>query len=281
MIESKEHPVFIVSDRSGHTAETLAKSLLAQFPCLNTKKIIFPFIGNQEQASRVAKLIQQEYLRSNKVPLVFSTLVESDTQDIINATDACVVEIFRSYIGPMEEALDMMSAHRAGIMKSEVDDSRYQSRINAIEFSLKNDDGVLSNDYKKADIIITGISRTGKTPTCIYLAMNFGLKACNYPLVQEDLESDRLPKPLLAHKDRVVGLTISPARLKRIRENRRSGTTYADKYSISVEVKRAENIFLNEKIKYYETTDMSIEEIASKIIKDIKLIPKSSSVEYE
>ncbi len=276
MRHADEHPVFIVSDRSGHTAETLAKSLLAQFPHLETKKIIFPFTSTREQADRVASAIDKEIAKGGKVPLVFSTLVEEELQDVINATGACVVELFRSFIGPMEDSLGVISEHRAGVTKSEVDDSSYQKRMKAIAFSLKNDDGVMTGDYKNADVIITGVSRTGKTPTCIYLAMNFGINACNYPLVSEDLSSDRLPRPLLEYKDKVVGLTINPMRLRKLRESRRSGTEYSSKDAIAAELKRAENIFENENVKYYETSDMSIEEIASSIIKDMGLLTEAS-----
>jgi len=182
-----QHPIFYVSDRSGHTAETLARSLLAQFPDFEAvDPVICPLVTDKDQALRIAGRLQEEYIRRGCSPIVFSTLIDPKLQQIILDTDACVIDLFGAFIGPIEETLGVESAHTAGLTRREVDEQGYQNRIDAIEFALKNDDGVTTQDFNHAEVIISGVSRTGKTPTCIYLAMNFGIRACNYPLVHED-----------------------------------------------------------------------------------------------
>ncbi len=269
------HPVFYVSDRSGHTAETLARSLLAQFPGLETQPRVFPFVDSREQAMRVTGVIQEAYLRGGRPPLVFTTLIDEELREILRGADACVIDLFGTFIGPIEEALGRESAHTAGLSRHEVDEERYQRRIEAVEFAMKNDDGIHTARYQEADLIVAGVSRTGKTPTCIYLAMNFGVKACNYPLVHEDFDRPELPEVLLRHRERVVGLTISPERLQRIRQHRRPDSRYAAGETVMREIHLAERMFARAGIPCYDTSDVSVEEVAARIMRDLRLLQSS------
>jgi len=270
-----QHPIFYVSDRSGHTAETLARSLLAQFPDLEAADpIICPFVDNKVQALQVVERIQEISLRRGCHPVVFSTLIDSELQTILHDTDACVIDLFGAFIGPIEGALGVVSAHTAGLSRREVDAQDYQNRIDAIEFAMNNDDGVMTRNFDLAEVIITGVSRTGKTPTCIYLAMNFGIKACNYPLVHEDFDQPGLPETLLEYRDRLVGFTISPKRLRNIRQHRRPDSDYADHQQIEREIRIAEQMFSEAGIRSYDTSDISIEELSARIIKDKQLLQR-------
>ncbi|MDQ7008516.1 MAG: pyruvate, phosphate dikinase/phosphoenolpyruvate synthase regulator [Acidobacteriota bacterium] len=268
------YSVFCISDRSGHTAETLARSVMAQFPDIELADfVIYPFVNRREDAERIAARLQAYQRRSGRRPVVFSTLTDPELERIINDTDACVIDLFGTFLGPIEEALGVDSAHTAGLSRREVDERDYQKRIEAIEFAMKNDDGLVRSDIGRAEVIITGVSRTGKTPTCIYLAMNFGIRACNYPLIQDDLERERLPACLQEHLERLVGFTISPARLWSIRQHRRPNSGYADRKRIEREIRIAEQLLGEAGVPVYDTSDISIEELSARIMRDKRLLP--------
>lgn len=267
----KRRSVFFVSDRTGKTAESIGESLLSQFDGIAFNDKTFAFITNAEKAHSVAGSIRREQRRTGKKPLVFSTLVDSELENIICGTDACVISLFNAFIGPLEESLGIESSHTMGKPHEEYDDKDYKTRIDAIDFTINNDDGIATTNYAKADVILLGVSRTAKTPTCLYLALNFSIKAANYPLTDDDLDSNEMPKFLQPHLNKLIGLTIKAGQLSRIRQQRRPGSEYASLRKCKKEIKRAEEIMKKAELCVLDSTAMSIEEIAVNVVRKKKL----------
>ncbi|MGB5337761.1 MAG: kinase/pyrophosphorylase, partial [Gammaproteobacteria bacterium] len=231
-----------------------------------------PFVDNITKAHTVAAHILHQSRQSVANTIVFSTLVEPELQDIVAATGACVIDLFSAFIEPLEVALAMPSAHTQGLSHSEFGKQSYQDRLNAIEYTLSHDDGVRPDQYPDADIILVGISRCGKTPTSLYLAMNFFLKAANYPLTDHELEQDTLPPVLQTEADKLVALSIDARTLCTIRQQRRPGSDYASLEVCQREVRSAGLIFRNAGLPLFDTTATSIEEIAGWIVKEKGLL---------
>jgi hypothetical protein len=263
--------VFFVSDRTGLTAESYGKCLLAQFPDLEFETITLAFVDTPEKALQAREKINETSLESNLKPVVFSTLVHDDEQYIIESANACVISLFHSYIGSLESFFGVESSHKQGVSRIAFSDTTYQRRLDAIDFALTHDDGVRPDHYNDADVILAGVSRCGKTPTSLYLAMNFSLKVANYPLTPEDLSSDELPQCLLDNIDKLVGLTIKPVPLSRIRRQRRPGSEYASLEICQAELTQAQSMFDKAGIAVFETTDTSIEEISSRVVRALGL----------
>jgi len=271
-IKSNKRLVFFVSDRTGKTSELIAQSLLTQFDGFEFKYRTFPFITTQNDAKKVATEIEQQKLISGQKPLVFSTLVNSALQDIITATDAFVISLFSEFIEPLEEALQMESSHTIGMPHEEYDAQDYKGRIDAIDFTMKNDDGIKTSQFDKADVILIGVSRSGKTPTCLYLALNFSLKAANYPLTDDDLNQETIPEFLVPFSEKIIGLTIQADQLSAIRQQRRPKSDYSSLNKCKTEIKLAETMMNNAGIYVVDSTAMSIEEIAVNIVKEKQLL---------
>ena len=259
--------VFFVSDGTGLTAESYGMSLLAQFPDLEFSTFTLAFVDTQEKAIQAGRQIDAARLRTGFQPVVFSTLVDDAEQDIVEGSDACVINLFHTYLGPLEKCFDMESAHTQGMARSILGKNSYQLRLDAIDYSLSHDDGIRPDQYDEADVILVGVSRCGKTPTSLYLAMNFSLKACNYPLIVEDLERDVLPEHLLKYTHKMVGLTIKPVPLSRIRRKRRPHSEYASLSVCQRELRVAEKMFDKAGLSVFDTTETSIEEIASHVVR--------------
>jgi hypothetical protein len=263
--------VFFVSDRTGLTAESYGKCLLAQFPDLEFETITLAFVDTTEKALEAREQINAASRETNLQSVVFSTLVNDDEQYIIESADACVISLFHSFIGSLEKFFGVESSHKQGVSRISFSDATYQRRLDAIDFSLVHDDGVRPDHYAEADVILAGVSRCGKTPTSLYLAMNFSLKVANYPLTPEDLGSDELPKCLLDNKDKLVGLTIKPVPLSRIRRQRRPDSDYSSLEICQSELQQAQTMFEKADIPVFETTDTSIEEISSCVVRALGL----------
>jgi hypothetical protein len=135
-------------------------------------------------------------------------------------------------------------------------------RVEAIHYSLDHDDGVKIWEYDNADIILVGVSRSGKTPASVYLATQMGLKSANFPLTQEHLDTDKLPKEIVRNRKKVIGLTTSAELLHKIREKRYSKSNYAKLSTCSTELQQAQELFLRYNIKIVDTAGKSIEEVA-------------------
>lgn len=263
--------VFFVSDRTGLTAESYGKCLLAQFPELEFETITLAFVDTVEKAQHALEQINRAKEQSKLEPVVFSTLVNDDEQSIIEAANACVISLFHSFIGSLESFFGTQSSHKQGVSRISFSDTTYQRRLDAIDFSLVHDDGVRIDHYNEADVILAGVSRCGKTPTSLYLAMNFSLKVANYPLTPEDMEADELPECLQKNTDKLVGLTIKPVPLSRIRRQRRPDSEYSSLEICQAELLKAQSMFEKAGIPVFETTDTSIEEISSRVVRALGL----------
>jgi regulator of PEP synthase PpsR (kinase-PPPase family) len=258
--------VFFVSDQTGVTAETMGHSLLTQFDGLEFRQVTLPFISTVDKAEEAVRKINATAIADGQRPVVFSTLVREDLRSVLRRGNALLLDFFASFLGPLESELAVKSSQREGRAHGMADLQAYATRIDATNFALAADDGALTADYSRSDVILIGVSRSGKTPTCIYMAMHYGIFAANYPLTEDDFESQQLPAPLRAHTARLFGLTIAPTRLQQIRNERRPGSRYASLAQCEYEVRSAEGLFQRFGIPHQNTTECSIEEIASRII---------------
>jgi [pyruvate, water dikinase]-phosphate phosphotransferase / [pyruvate, water dikinase] kinase len=263
--------VFFVSDQTGVTAETMGHSLLTQFGGLAFRQVTLPFISTidkaEEAVARINATGEQEGLR----PIVFSTLVQESLRDVLKRANALLLDFFDAFLAPLEAELQVVSSRTAGKAHGIADLGAYTLRINATNFAMTNDDGGASQDYEHADVILVGVSRSGKTPTCLYMALQYGIFAANYPLTDDDFEKRRLPGRLAQYKHKLFGLTIQPERLQQIRQERRPDSRYASPAQISYELRAAEALFQQFQIPFIDTTETSIEEIASRIIERAQL----------
>ncbi len=263
--------VYYVSDRTGITVETLGRSLLTQFPGAEFEVANIPFVTNQLAAEKAAATIRGAQELDGVAPLVFSTLTDPATQFIISASSDYVFDLFGTFIEPLEDALGMESSHTAGRMHGIGNVGEYERRLNALNFTLNHDDGLSTRDIDTSDIVLLGVSRCGKTPTCLYLAMHYSLAASNYPLTDDDFSQRGLPDILSGCRSKLYGLTIVPEQLARIRHERRPEGVYSQLSQCRAEVSQAEALFHAEQIPFLDTTTISIEEIAATIVRDMGL----------
>jgi len=270
--KQQKQPVFFVSDLTGITSETLGHTLLTQFGTIKFSHHTLPFINSAEKTRYAVEIINQAASSSGCIPLVFSTLIDEELKTILAQSRGFIVDFFEAFIQPLEKQLDTHSSHTTGLSHGISDESRYMSRIEALNFTLSNDDGVSTRHYPAADILSLGASRSGKTPTCLNLALQYGLRAANYPLTAEEVINGSLPKSLEPYRDKIFGLTISPKRLHHIREKRRPDSTYASLQQCQKEIRTIEALYQHEGISYVDTGQISVEEISTMIMQkmDIK-----------
>ena len=268
--DNKPHrTVVYLSDGTAITAETFGRAIMAQFdvPARQTR---VPFIDTLEKADRVIAQINAVTEKDGVRPIVFMTLVNSEIVERINSTcNAMVMDMFSMFINPLEAELGAKSHHRVGRFSDVSKSDTYRARIDAINYSLMHDDGQTSRDLSQADVILIGVSRSGKTPTSLYLALQYGLKVSNYPLIPEDFERRQLPPSLLPFKPKLFGLTIQPERLSEIRNERRPGSRYASLENCRYEVAEAEAMMRRAGVRWLSTTTKSIEEIATTILQEV------------
>ncbi len=262
---------FFVSDRTGITAEMLGHSLLTQFDGVRLKEITVPFIDSTEKALSFVRQIDAAGIADGARPIVISTLVNTEIAGIVATANALFLDSFEIFIAPLERELGVKASHAIGRSHSMTDFVNYHHRIEAVNYALSHDDGVSKRDLTEADIILVGVSRCGKTPTCLYLAMQFGIRAANYPLIPEDFSSMQLPAQIKTLRNRLYGLTIKPNRLQQIRTERRPGSTYATLNNCEFEIREAEALMRQEAIPYLDATSKSVEELATTILQEAKL----------
>ncbi len=265
---------FVVSDRTGLTAEAMAHSLLSQFPLTEFVTETMPFVDTPGKARELVDRIDEVSSDGKPRPLVFVTLVDDQVREAINSCNGVVFDLFDTFIGPMEQELAQESSHSVGQSHGVSDVAEYTSRISAVHYAMATDDGMETDHYSKADIILVGISRCGKTPTSLYLALNFGFFAANYPLTERELSDKALPASLAKYREKLFGLTIDPFRLMQIRQERYSGESYSSANACQSEVAQAESIFRSADIACVNTTKMSIEEISATIMQQAGLLRK-------
>ncbi len=270
-----ERTVFFISDGTGITAETLGHSVMTQFETLRTKEVRLPFVDSLDKAQEALQRIDEARVTDGRRPIVFSTLVPPTINAEIKKANALILDLFESFVEPLERELGLKSTHTVGRSHSSADSETYKNRIEAINFSLAHDDGQSSKGLEQADVILVGVSRSGKTPTSLYLAMQYGIKAANYPLIPEDFERNELPSALPAHRNKLFGLSITPERLAEVRHERRPNSRYAALENCRAEVSAAESMMRREGIRWLSSTTKSIEEIAATIMQDVKLERRS------
>ena len=268
MSEGKQikRSVFFISDGTAITAETLGHSLLAQFPHVDFDIHIIPYITSEEAAMNVVAEINRRSEQDGELPLVFDTLIDPYARDIINTANAVNLDVFEGLIGKLSEVLGTAPTTLVGQTHAVTDSESYKARIDAVHFALDNDDGARTRHYDKADLILIGVSRSGKTPTSIYLSLQFGIRVANYPLTEDDLDDNRLPSVLEAHKHKLFGLMIDAERLVAIRTERKANSRYASFSQCQMELRAVEGIYISEGIKYLNVSEMSIEEISTRVL---------------
>ena len=267
--------VFFISDRTGITVETLGHSLLSQFNDIPFKEHTRRFIDTPEKARVISGEIQHAARQTGLRPIVFSTLIDAETRGILADSEGIFFDFVDTFIVPLESALDHKSSHTVGRAHGVVDKSKYNLRMDAVNYTLAADDGLNTKEYQRADVIIIGVSRSGKTPTCLYLSLTFGIYAANYPLTGEDLDDLRLPPVLGPYRRKLYGLSIEPAQLEQIRKKRKAEGKYASLKQCQYEVRQAEALYRKENIPILNTTAMSVEEIATSILQQTRLTSRA------
>lgn len=263
-------PVFFLSDGTGITAETLGNTVLTQFDGVAFKKATLPFINTVEKARSTVEYI--DYLaRTGPRPLVFSTTVNEEVRAVLRTCAGLFVDLFDSYIHAVEVELGQKSTHTSGRAHGLGDRRRYDARIAAMNFAMEHDDGQSTRDLAKAQVILIAPSRCGKTPTTLYLALQHGIFASNFPITEDDLEAHKLPASLDGLVDRCFGLTSDSERLHQIRTERRPGSKYASLAQCSFELREAERLYQRCNIPYVSSATRSIEEIAALVIQEKSL----------
>jgi [pyruvate, water dikinase]-phosphate phosphotransferase / [pyruvate, water dikinase] kinase len=258
--------VFFVSDRTGITLEALGKTLLTQFPGVEFQKHILPFVDTEEKAQAVLTEINNIARTEPQRPIVLSTLLGAQLRAIIARADALCLDLFEVFLSRLQAELHLRPSYELGLSHGMGSQAAYEARMAAVNYTLAHDDGMTTTSYADTDLILVGVSRSGKTPTCLYLAMQYGIRAANYPLTPDDFTNTALPKLLAPFRDKLFGLTITPERLAAIRNERKPGSRYASVDNCREEIHAAEQLLRHEGIPLLDTTAMSIEEIAITIL---------------
>lgn len=263
--------VFVISDGTGITAKNVSQSLLSQFESIEFDIATYPYTDTEKKAKRLIEAIKDCHEKSGEKPIVFATLVNPTIRELLQQSPCTIYDVFNTFIGPLEKELKTKSTHTVGRSHGLVDTESYKRRIDALNYTLEHDDGIRTRDYGDAQIILVGVSRCGKTPTSLYLAMQFGLLTANYPLTEDDLSFMHLPKVLEPHRSKLFGLTIQPERLQQIRAERKADSRYASLEQCRLEVSESLSLFKKLNIHYLDTTSHSIEEITTRIMAKLSL----------
>jgi regulator of PEP synthase PpsR (kinase-PPPase family) len=266
-----DRTVFYISDGTGITAETFGHSLLTQFEHLLLREVRLPFVDSIDKARQAVERIDRQALADRHRPIVFSTLVDASINDVVRLANCRFLDLFATFVEPLESEFGTRSTHTIGRSHTATNTEAYQRRIAAINYSLAHDDGQQHADLANAEVILVGVSRSGKTPTSLYLAMQHGIRAANYPLIPDDFERRRLPAVLYRYKPKLFGLSIAPERLAEIRNERRPGSRYASLENCRYEVREAETMMRREGIRWLSSTTKSIEEIAATVLQQLDI----------
>lgn len=269
---SDPRTVFFISDRTGITAEMLGNSLLTQFEDIRFRRVTLPFIDTTEKITEAIRQINAIATLEGQRPIVVSSIVDEAMSEMVRRdAQALTLDMFQIFIQPLEAELGAKSSHAAGRSHGVANWHEYFGRMEAINFAQAHDDGAVTRDLGKAQVILVGVSRCGKTPTSLYLALQFAVRAANFPLTPDDFADHHLPASLLPYRERLFGLTIQPERLRDIREERRPGSHYAALDTCRQEVREAEHLMQQHSIPMLDTSSKSIEEIATTILHRAKL----------
>lgn len=268
---SIERTVYLVSDSTGITAETFSHSVLSQFDKVQFNQIRLPFIDSLEKAAEVVARINQNATDAGQPPIVFSTLVNPEILNLVRNANGVFLDLFGTFVSHIEQAIGHKSSHSIGRSHMVANSEKYRNRIDAINFSLAHDDGQFITQLDQADVILVGVSRCGKTPTSLYLAMQYAIKAANFPLTPDDFERNTLPATIAPYRSKLFGLSIQPERLSEVRNERRPNSGYAKLEQCRYEVAEAERMMRREGISWLSSTTKSIEEIATTVLQEVGL----------
>ncbi|MBL8310045.1 MAG: kinase/pyrophosphorylase [Burkholderiales bacterium] len=263
--------VFFVSDRTGITAEALGNSLLTQFDGFDFRKTTIPFVDSDEAVDRAMAQIDASHVADGKRPIVISSIVNEQLSQRMRNSDALVLDFFQIFISPLEQELGAKSSHAAGRSHGLRNPGEYFTRIEAINYVLAHDDGQSIKELDRAQVILVGVSRCGKTPTSLYLGLQCGIRCANFPLTPDDFERGALPDSIVRMRDKLFGLTIAPDRLQAIRNERKPNSKYSSTEQCRYEVAAAERMMRDAKIPVLNTSTKSIEELATTILLERKL----------
>ncbi|WBF65846.1 MAG: kinase/pyrophosphorylase [Candidatus Kinetoplastibacterium crithidii] len=266
-----ERTVYLVSDGTGITVETFSNAVLSQFDQVRFKEIHLPFICSIEKAKEAVVKINNTANETGYPPIIFSTLVNIDIMNLLKTANCIFIDLFGTFINHIEQAIGHKANNSIGRSHMVSDSEKYRNRIDAINFSLSHDDGQFVNQLNKADVILIGVSRCGKTPTSLYLAMQYAIKAANFPLTPDDFERNTLPATIVPFKSKLFGLSILPERLSEVRNERRPNSKYATLEQCRYEVSESEKMMRREGISWLSTTTKSIEEISTTVLQEIGL----------
>ena len=264
-------PAFFISDRTGLTSESMGEALLDQFQDIKFKRSTYPFVDTPDKARAMVQIIETAAQQTELRPLVFSSIINEEIRNIIRSSPGLHLSFFDAFLGVLENELGTKARHEAGRIHGIADSARYEARMDAVNFTLNHDDGVSDKDLKDADVILMGVSRSGKTPTCLYLALQYGIRAANYPLTPDDLDKPDLPPMIKPYRSKIYGLTIQPERLADIREERRPNSRYASLATCKQEVADAQAMFRRFDIPFTNTTHKAVEELAASILQACNL----------
>lgn len=264
--------VYLISDSTGITLEKLTHSLLSQFPQVDFTILTHRYIDSKSKVEALRDQIRLTSLQDPLKPLVFTSLLNESHRRLLTVSGIYYFDVFDLFMDKLDQALDLTPIPVAGLSHGVADEHQYESRMEAINFSLRSDDGMHTEQYTKADVIIIGVSRTGKTPTCLYLAMNYGILAANYPFTEDDWKKSAIPEVITHFKNKCFGLTIDANQLARIRSKRLAGSDYASLEQCRRELGYAETLFAEHNIPYLDTSTTSIEELATSIISKKELL---------
>ncbi|MGD8206861.1 MAG: pyruvate, water dikinase regulatory protein [Thiohalocapsa sp.] len=262
--------VYLVSESTGITAETLGHTLLSQFEGVDFERVYMPYIDTELRARALTRRMQEAYERDGARPIVFATMLDDDIARILQQGNCFYLELFERFVEPLSAELGVAPSRKSGRSHAITKPSSYTKRIDAINFAMANDDGVRPDNFRYADVVLAGVSRSGKTPTCLYLAMHYGLRSANYPITEEDFERRELPPELRQLNGRLYGLTIDPRRLQTIREERRPGSEYASLQRCRQDVRDAQTMLKRIGVTVLNTTNLSIEEISAQILRALR-----------
>ncbi len=270
---SATRPVFFVSDHTGITAEVVGKSLLSRFSEHSFTVSSLPFTDDMEKVEHAARLIEAATRAHGQRALVISTLTDSRLRQRLVQTDCLLLDVFSLFLAQLESELGESATPALGQAHGLRDHGLYRARMEAVNFTLATDDGLAIERYDQADLILVGVSRSGKTPTSLYMAMQYGLKVANDPLTPEDLEQRTLPQRLDKYLVKLRGLTLLPERLAQIREERRPRSTYASLANCRQELHAAERMLRARGIPLIDSTQRSVEEIAARLKQSLGTAP--------
>ncbi|KAA6187787.1 kinase/pyrophosphorylase [Thiohalocapsa marina] len=265
--------VYFVSESTGITAETLGHSLLSQFDTVEFEQVYMPYINTELRATALTHRMHEAFERDGGRPIVFATMLNQDIAAILKAGNCYYLELFEGFVEPLSAELGVPPSRESGRSHAITKPSYYTKRIDAINFAMANDDGVRPDNLKHADLVLVGVSRSGKTPTSLYLAMHYGLRAANYPITEEDFEKGDLPAEVWSAREKMFALTIDPQRLHAIREERRPGSEYASIRRCQHDIRLAQTMFRRMEVPTFDTTNQSIEEISAQILRNLKSNP--------